>query len=409
MLFAVWLGGVGGPGSNWGAMSLGRCEFFVDDERVELDIPPAWASAALPERAELVRAFMAQRQLPAYLEARLLEAVALLEPEPEAERHLQAGAEAGGVGWAALAERGGADGGVDEEDDGFDAAFERIVDAELASDGGGAGWRQLRELELTYAGALEELLTEHTEALHELQEQQHEQMAATLSDPALSAPTAIARRRAAAATEALVHAHVQELEQQRAEAEDERIELQAAQRANYRSLAVSIADDLDAETQEPAEEPEAGADSSAEGGRGGGWLSGGWLSSGAKSMGSALASIVSPPSSPSKAGRPEGQQADDAAATESAQPAPSPGSSADSTDLITSATMGPSFGPVSPSRSSQSSAQPADASRASSEVSGRESDDKNEAEAEAEAGPGDAGAAQDVQLVVVEDSLAAIL
>ena len=396
-------------------MSLGRCEFFVDDERVELDIPPAWASAALPERAELVRAFMAQRQLPAYLEARLLEAVALLEPEPEAERHLQAGAEAGGAGWAALAQRGGADDGVDEQDDGFDAAFERIVDAELACDGGGAGWRQLRELELTYAGALDELLAEHTEALHELQEQQHEQMAATLSDPALSAPTAIARRRAAAATEALVHAHVQELEQQRAEAEDERIELQAAQRANYRSLAVSIADDLDAETQEPAEEPEAepeaGADSSAEGGRGGGWLSGGWLSSGAKSVGSALASIVSPPSSPSKAGRPEGQQADDATAAESAQPAPSPGSSADSTDLITSATMGPSFGPVSPSRSSQSSAQPADASRASSEVSGRESDDKNEAEAEAEAeaGPGDAGAAQDVQLVVVEDSLAAIL
>ena len=397
-----------GAGPCWRAMSLGRCEFFVDDERVELDIPPAWASAALPERTELVRAFMAQRQLPAYLEARLLEAVALLEPEPEAERHLQAGAEAGGAGWAALAERGGADGGVDEEDDGFDAAFERIVDAELASDGGGAGWRQLRELELTYAGALEELLTEHTEALHELQEQQHEQMAATLSDPALAAPTAIARRRAAAATEALVHAHVQELEQQRAEAEDERIELQAAQRANYRSLAVSIADDLDAETQEPAEEPEAepeaGADSSAEGGRGGGWLSGGWLSSGAKSMGSALASIVSPPSSPSKAGHPEDQADDDPP-----QPAPSPGSSADSTDLITSATMGPSFGPVSPSRSSQSSAQPADASRASSEFSGRESDDKNEAKAEAEAGPGDAGAAQDVQLVVVEDSLAAIL
>ena len=82
-------------------MSLGTCEFYVDDQRVALSIPQAWGRAALPERGRLVREFMEARRLPAYLEPRLLEAIALLEPQPDAEVLFGGpAAEAGVEAWA---------------------------------------------------------------------------------------------------------------------------------------------------------------------------------------------------------------------------------------------------------------------------------------------------------------------
>ena len=109
---------------------------------------------------------------------------------------------------------------------------------------GGPGWRQLADMEESYASVLQELMVEHSGALEELQQVQYKEMTAQLgAEGDAQQLTTAARRRRAAATEALVHTHVTQLQEQRAQQEEERRELQAAQRANYRSLAVSISEE----------------------------------------------------------------------------------------------------------------------------------------------------------------------
>ena len=236
-------------------MSLGSCEFYVDEQRVELSIPQAWGRAALPERARLVRAFMSERRLPAYVEPRLLEAVALLEPQPDPEVVFGGPAAEVAVGaWARLLDgeicrrQGAPDSDIGgANDDEFDAAFRAIMTAGACSTDGGPGWRQLADMEESYASVLQELMVEHRNALEELQQLQHKEMTAQLGAGGNAQHlTTAARRRRAAATEALVHTHVTQLQEQRAQQEEERTELQAAQRANYRSLAVSIAEEEEA-------------------------------------------------------------------------------------------------------------------------------------------------------------------
>lgn len=234
-------------------MSLGSCEFYVDEQHVNVSIPQSWGRVALPERARLVRAFMSERQLPAYFEPRLVEAIELLEPQPDPEFLFSGLAAEAAVGaWARLLDdessRGqgaeGSEGAEGANEDDFDAAFHAILTAGASSEDGGPGWRQLSDMEESYASVLQELMVEHRNALEELQQLQHKEMTAQLgAEGNPERITTAARRRRAAATEALVHTHVTQLQELHAQQQEERREMQAAQRANYRSLAISISEE----------------------------------------------------------------------------------------------------------------------------------------------------------------------
>ena len=99
-------------------MSLGSCEFWVDDQQVSVSVPSAWGRAQLPERRSLVRTFMAERNLPAYVEPQLLQAIKLLEPQPDPDQLFGgAAATAGIAAWARVLDSPGGPGDDDTNDD----------------------------------------------------------------------------------------------------------------------------------------------------------------------------------------------------------------------------------------------------------------------------------------------------
>ena len=160
---------------------------------------------------------MAERHLPAYIEPRLLEAIALLEPQYDHDLLDKGSAEESIAAWARVIDGGTASGDSEDGEDSensaqhaeqeqFNAAFRFIIAAGAAKEDGGPGWQQLADMEESYANVLQELMVEHSSDLEKLQQLQHDEMTAQLA-AGIEAQhlTTAARRRHAAATEALVH------------------------------------------------------------------------------------------------------------------------------------------------------------------------------------------------------------